>query len=228
MHKLAVFDFDDTLLKGDSFFLFLENFKILNKSFDTPRLALGRKIRFKLGSLVGIFINFLLLPIFARNALKCIILNFYGFRKKVTWDQIFQKYCQNVLVPRFDTEICLRLSQHSLERIIVSASITQYLQYLEENFNVKIIGSPTQVFEPLDMIVAVGRNCAGTQKLKALQMMFKDKDFEVTEFYSDHQRDLPVFIIAKECFCVNPTTILEGYAKQYNWKILKTHASVNS
>ncbi|MFH1512679.1 MAG: HAD family hydrolase [Bacillota bacterium] len=197
----ALFDFDGTLIRGDSILLFL-------------RYAWQKKLCSNLGVLRfiaagGLFAVKLLSPKRAKEA----GLRFLKGRERAALAAAAEDFCQSVLVPRLYTQGVEAVRRHLAagdEVLLVSASPAFYLEPLKRTLGFsEVLG--TQFAADKDGRLTgeiVGLNNRGAQKTLRLQEYFKESgaelDYETSSAYGDSAHDLPMLRLCKHAYAVNP------------------------
>jgi len=185
MKKLAIFDFCDTLVNGqtadDFIYFILKNTK--------PNL-----------------ISKFIISIINRRWVP----NIFGFKKKLLVftlrgipitkiNKFSQKYC-TTLESRLNKSLIKRLIKHSnkdYDIIIVSGGYENYLKYfsIPKIKFIKIIGTRLEVNNKKLTGFIKGRDCMGEEKVKRLDanLNFNKYNLKESYAYSDSLTDMPLF-----------------------------------
>lgn len=83
-------------------------------------------------------------------------------------------------------------------KIIISASPDFLLRYISNKYDSYLIAT---IFD-IDTKKIIGKNCLGEEKVNRLDSYLKCKNYEIVEFYSDSDNDLPLAKISKVSYKV--------------------------
>lgn len=208
---IAVFDFDGTMISGDSIVPFIwQAVKEGHLSpFQLPRLALD-----------------------TRRALKGHITPEEGktqalqFLKTMSPDSraaFCKRFCEHVLMPRVYPKALERLKQHQAQGDVVmllSASPDVYMRHLQPLLQVD-----TVLATPTDEDGVVTHNNRGEEKVRRLQAWAQTQTFAVdwanSFAYGDSAHDLPVMRLCGHSVMVNPKPAMlkaGGTLPQETWR----------
>ena len=196
MQKIAIFDFDDTLIDGQSLDLFYR-FVLSNQSSTTR----------------NVFSRFciLLSRLFAYNPRlrqQVKFLAFWGIRESIL-DLLSSRFCTEVLEKRLLLPVKAELDSHlrlGLSIVVLSAGFQSYLAELFKNSTqIHIIASTYHVSDGLYR--SISEFCYGQRKLELLQHYFLNEtvDWNASYAYSDHISDLPLLLAVG-----NPVVVGKG------------------
>ena len=196
--KFAFFDFDDTLIHGDS------GGKLLKYYLKKHPLSV-----FKLLKVVYHYALYLL-KIEPLNKAKSAWL--YPLDKMS--DQEIEKFYQEVLEPCYYLNVIEELKKKKAEGYtiyICSASVEAYLRFCKLPVD-EILGTKTDIKDGKYTSQMIGKNCKNEEKVKRLNEWAKTNkiDYEIVNFYSDSIADKPLFDIAKNKFWINKGKIENG------------------
>lgn len=208
---IAVFDFDGTLITGDSIVRYLRYAIRQGKLsvFSVPRLLwLG---------LIG------KLGLMSAEEAKSRSLSFL-MRMSSGEQELFNRaFCREELAPRLYVKGLTRMKAHQ-ERgepvILLSASPSCYLKYMRLHLPVTaVLASPT------DRQGRVSLNLRGQQKRRHLQQWTEDEgipvDWENSSAYGNSASDLPVMRLCGHALMVNPKPAMRRQAAdlpEEDWK----------
>lgn len=201
MHKkYALFDFDGTLCKGDSIIRFCTFARKQKLSTRRQLLAgLWAAAQFKAGRITI-------------EKAKQIALQWMEGRSELEMQDVAQRFCREVLVPRFFPEGIAALQKEKEEGAIVlliTASPSFYLMPMKELLGVSdVIGTRMDV-DPSGLYTSlVGDNCRGLQKPLRLAEYLAAKgdrlDYEASAAYGNSTGDLPMLEVCAKKVAVNP------------------------
>ncbi|MBR6754047.1 MAG: HAD-IB family hydrolase [Clostridia bacterium] len=203
--KLALFDFDGTLIKGDSIIAYLRLARHL-KAVSLPRF-LGILLRAPLYA-VGLLSD---------AAYKTHSLQFYAGlspERKVALDRVF---VDEVLLPNLFKQGMAALEakkQEGYHVLLLSASTENYMQYVHE-----ALETDGLVCTRLDENARVILNCKGENKVTLLQEYLKkqqlEADWDSSCAFGDSKSDLAVLNMVGSPIIVNGKRKLKKAAPQY-------------
>ncbi len=197
----ALFDFDGTLIRGDS---------ILLLCLYARRKGLVSWCGM-LGNLRTAFLYGLRLCPAVRAKERA--LSFLWGKTAAEVDAIAEDFCQAVLVPRLRPQGLSAIQSHRTaghEVLLVSASSTFYLKHLQKRLNVNDVIA-TRLDVDADGVFAgrvCGDNCRGLQKPLRLAEYLAAKgdrlDYDTSFAYGDSAGDLPMLRLCAHKVAVNP------------------------
>ena len=179
--SLALFDFDGTMISGDSIVAFLG-------------FALKRKDISLAGYLKGCFFGALyVLKIIGSRQAKSASMKFYhtlNAEKKQALDKAFAESLLNRVYPGARKT----LEQHKSEgahTLLVSASTENYMRYVAEG-----LGFDGLLCTPVERDGSILHNCHGAEKVRRIEKYLEEKqikpDFSASFAYGDSRGDLPM------------------------------------
>lgn len=202
----ALFDFDGTLIGGDSILLFIRYAwrKKLCGAVDILRFLVA-----------GVFFT---LKLISPKRAKEMSLHFLKGTERAAYQAIAEDFCQTVLVPRLypkGREAILAHRQAGHEVLLISASPAFYLQPLQSILGLSAVLG-TQFSTDANgrfggQIVA--SNCRGEEKPKRLRCYLSKTgdtlDSETSSAYGDSAHDLPMLRLCAHAFAINPKPKLQ-------------------
>jgi phosphoserine phosphatase len=210
----AFFDFDDTLLQGDSILYWLR--------FYYRRRPLRRV--FQLLNWTGLLL--FILRLIDSHTLKRIYLYPMSLEQPKALDQMASEFVQKDLAQYLYTPVVQRLWTHHLlghKVVIISASATFYLKHLKIFFPMaEILGSELLFPKPWSWSLPQYRdgNLRGDNKIKRLKALGYGEAGPLAFAYSDHQHDRFLLAFSEFPFCVRPTAKLRQLALTQNWPVM--------
>lgn len=197
----ALFDFDGTLIKGDSIIRFC--------------IYAWKKHWCNLGTLAtGALMGALYLcGLTTAEASKQAALAFLKGRKRDEVDAFARAFCQEVLIPKLYKEGVDEIHRHQengAEVWIISASTAFYLEPLREHLGLSgLIGTRMHVDENGEYSGLIdGHNCRGVEKTLRLAevLAYTDSmvDYETSSAYGDTAGDIPMLMLCAHKNAVNP------------------------
>lgn len=191
---LAIFDFDGTMIRGDSVIAFV-------------RLALKRKqiSRLKYGKLV-LLAGPYYLKWLSDEAYKNIGMRFYYRLSLAEREKLDRDFVRENLLPRVYPKAKACLAERKKENclcLLVSASTENYMQYVSD-----ALGFDQLLCTQMDENGRVVRNCKGREKVNRIQAYLCKQgiapDWEHSFAYGDSKSDLPVLSLCGRGTKVNP------------------------
>lgn len=203
--KLAIFDFDGTLIRGDSIIAYIRLARRL-KAVSLPRF-LGILLRAPLYAL----------GILSDTAYKTYSLQFYAGlspERKIALDRVF---VDEVLLPGLYSQGKAALEgkkQEGYHVLIVSASTENYMQYVHQ-----ALKTAGLICTRLDANARVILNCKGENKVTLLQEYLRknelEPDWDQSCAFGDSKSDLCVMNVVGNPIIVNGKRKLKKAAPQY-------------
>lgn len=191
--KIAFFDFDDTIIHGDSIKYLLTYYVKKHPLSIFNFLKVGwYYMGHKLGNQ----------PI---NKTKSAIL----FPLDKMSNQDLQTFYQKMVVPRYYSNVVQELMDKRREGYyvyIVSASVEAYLQYCDLPVDC-IMGTKVEQVNGKYTSHMIGTNCKKEEKVKRIYEDLKKKgmeiDYEQSYAYSDSEHDIPMLKLVKNRIRIN-------------------------
>ncbi|MBN1777748.1 MAG: HAD family hydrolase [Clostridiales bacterium] len=221
LKTFALFDFDGTMIRGDSILLFMRYAwqKKLCGTFDLLRFAAAG----------GLFTLRLLSP----KRAKELGLRFLKGRNRAAYTRAAESFCETVLKPRLYPRAMEALRKHREagdEVLLISASPTFYLEPLKQMLNLtEVLGTDMETDTSGRFTGRiVGLNCRGDEKPQRLQTYLNEAgaqlDFETSSAYGDSRHDLPMLKLCRHAYAVSPGKKMQKKLKALdgvtvvNWK----------
>lgn len=187
--SLALFDFDGTITKKDSFLEFIKFYR--------------GKLPFFLGLLVLSPLLILMKLKFLRNSkVKEITFGFF-FRNEPY--QKFTEKCKEFslkIIPRLIKQNAfLTLETHVKNGdrvVIVSASAENWLQDWCKSMNIELIGTKLQIINGLITGKIDGKNCYGPEKVTRLKQYLNVSEYQQIYAYGDSRGDYELLELAHQ------------------------------
>lgn len=189
MQQIAVFDFDKTLFKKDSFLLF---YSFIIIKYPTRLIYLPIQV------LSGIL--FLLKIINAKSFKNYFLIYLYNMKLEVLAINLEEFWSQN---QQFNQELLVRLQKFNnsgIATVVVSASPTLFIESACKKIGIKhIIG--TDLTYQNGKYKIVGKNCRGKEKISRLFSFFED-NIQIIGVFSDNKDDQCLLNMSKNSFWV--------------------------
>ena len=204
--RIAFFDFDDTLCKGDSIFPYL-----------LYAIGQGYALWWQVWAALGGYLRWRVNPASASNA-KAWTLSFIKGRSREEMDALGRSFFQHKQSGRFFSagrDELERLRAEGYRVVVVTASAEVYMRLLPE-------------FLPVDDVIAtrcpldgsgcytgeIGPNCKGDEKPRRIQAWLEeqglDVDWHACRAYGDSASDAPMLRLVGRPVLVNPKKSLRN------------------
>ncbi len=197
----ALFDFDGTLIRGDSIVRFL-------------RYAYGRGLC-TMGDLwhAGLWAALYGLGFASAERAKQESLRFVKGRTQAQMQAVAQDFCREVLLPALYPEGEAALRRHSqagAEVLLISASPSFYLEPLKDALPIAEVGATRMHVENGAFTgLMMGENCKGVQKPLRLAEYLAARgdmvDYAASWAYGDSPSDAPMLALCQHKVAVNPS-----------------------
>ena len=196
----ALFDFDGTLIRGDSIILFMRY------AWQKKLCSVLDLFRFLVAG--GLFTFGLLSP----KRAKQMALHFLKGEQRDSYVSASEDFCKNVLIPRLYPLAAEALQKHKTAgepMLLVSASPTFYLEPLKNMLGfTEVLGTDMETDEGGRFTgKIVGINCRGEEKPLRIQA-YLDKmgtqlDTEHSSSYGNSTHDIPMLQLCQNAYAVN-------------------------
>jgi phosphoserine phosphatase len=213
MSTTAFFDYDGTLIEGDSI-LFWQRYYYARR----PWMRV-----FQLANVVGL--GLLAARVIDSHALKRVFLWPLAFEKSAALETLARDFVRDDLVSRFHGPVLARLWAHHKfghHTVVISASGTFYLKYLADFFppGGTLLGTEMKWQGGLLRFPGYhGGNLRGSNKIRRL----RDLGFAAAGrggfAYSDHHHDIPLLTFVDHGHCIRPTAKMAKAAKANGWTV---------
>lgn len=219
MKKLAVFDFDGTLLQIQTIPFFIQQWDKLEYSKISLRKAKAKIIKIFLLNKLKIMKT----DEFRTRAMKDFLVIFSNMYKE-SIDEFFEKASKDAPL-YFNGAILkqLKLAQEKkYQTVLLSGCYESFLKHIADDLNIDaIIGSTINYnqYYKIDYNNPVNL-LSGSSKLERLKKIYSDIDFENSIAYGDSHTDIDLLSEFGTSFAVNPDKILREEAQKHNWEIL--------
>lgn len=210
----AFFDFDDTLLRGDSI-LYWQRYYFKRRP--------ARRV-FQFLNWAGLALR--VVGIIDSHALKRLFLMPMAYEKPEVLDALARDFAREELARRFHAPVLRKLWTHHLlghKVVIISASATFYLKHLKDLLPMAdILGS--EMLWPDRGLWRLPRyrdgNLRGANKITRLKTLGFGDSCPLSFAYSDHHHDAFLLGFAEFPLCTRPTAKLRKLAEGKGWPVL--------
>ena len=216
--NIALFDLDNTLLRGDSDYNWAK-FLIKKNILDQEAYEKKNEIfyqDYQNGTLdVNKYCEFQF-RIFKEN-------------KYIKLDLLRKEYVETIIRPLITKKSVELVNFHKSRGdlcIIITATNSFITQPIAELFNIQhLIGTDPEIIDGEFTGKVKGIPSFQEGKVLRLNHWLKDNNydfntFKESYFYSDSRNDLPLLKIVNHPICVQPDEVLENEAKKNNWQII--------
>jgi HAD superfamily hydrolase (TIGR01490 family) len=209
----ALFDFDKTLLRGESLSLFLRYVagRFRRVLLDLPRLGLWMA-PYAVGAT-------------SKEQMKTRAFRMLRLVPDKERPDLVAAFLDEILKPRIfaaGREMLRRHREQGHTLVLASASCDVYMEPVRRllGFDV-LVSTRTRPTGPNGAPVVVGANCYGQEKVRRLAELdfFENTDWTGSYAYSDHPSDLPMLLLCGHPVAANPNRSLRRMAKREGWEI---------
>jgi HAD superfamily hydrolase (TIGR01490 family) len=209
--SLALFDFCDTLIKGQSISLFLEYLydqeSNLWKKFN---IRLNRKFN----------------PFCSNDSLnyKNYLLRVFRYLDRNQLKMLGKSFCYDVLLKNTRQSVIECLEQHkanNIKCVIVSGGFDIYLTYFALHYGIEYVISSRLKFEGNQFLGKIdGTECLGKNKITKLNHKLRLDNFDLKNSYaySDHSSDKYLLSLVGNAYVIDFGQNIDW--KQKNWKVI--------
>ncbi len=210
----ALFDFDKTLLRGESLGLFLLYLtgRYRRALLDLPRLGLWMA-PYSVGAV-------------SKEKMKTKAFRILRHVPAEERPGLVTAFTDRVLKPRLFAGGLEKVRWHREQGhtlVLASASCDVYMQAAGEllGFDV-LVSTRTRPGGPQGTPVVFGPNCYGQEKVRRMAELefFHRTDWAASYAYSDHPSDLPMLVLCGHPVAANPNRPLRRMALREGWEIL--------
>ncbi|MBN8574404.1 MAG: HAD-IB family hydrolase [Candidatus Kapabacteria bacterium] len=211
--QLAIFDFDDTLYRGQSFD------KYIKFVYERERNFL-RKLLYKLSK---IFIHF---TRFSSKNNKFILTRFMSGLPIERLQSLAEEFVTCDIQTRIIAPVYGYLQNHLQKGdtvIVVSGGLEIYIQIFAKQHNLEY-SIATKIIDNKGIFFSVGEECLGQTKIDRLSLMVNINEFDIinSHVYSDHLSDLPLFeYFGNPHYVAHSTALIPDIVMKKNWDIIR-------
>jgi HAD superfamily hydrolase (TIGR01490 family) len=210
----ALFDFDFTLLRGESLSLFLQfaTRRFQRALLDLPRLG-ARMIPYLLGK-------------YTKTQMKTEVLRILRHVPEEERPVLVAAFLEHILKPRLFPAGREKIRWHREKGhtlILATASPDTYMEPVRKLLQFEaLVGTRTRPTGPNNAPVVVGANCYGEEKVRRMAELdfFESTDWAASYAYSDHPSDLPMLLLCGHRVATNPNRSLRKMAHREGWEIV--------
>ncbi len=209
----AFFDYDGTLIEGDSILYWLR--------FYYGQRPLRRV--FQVANAFGLLLR--LTGLISSHTLKRVFLWPLSFEKPAALDKMAAAFVRDDLSRRFHPTVLDRLREHCSKGdkvVVISASCTFYLNHLRDLLpeGCLLLGTEVEWGKGFfGLPVYVDGNLRGENKIRRLRELGFGDTGRGAQGYSDHHHDIPLLRFVEFPVCIRPTAKLRKLAVAEGWPI---------
>lgn len=200
LRKYALFDFDDTLIRGDSIV------KMCLFAFRRGLIA-----PWELVKITGLSVLYLCGLTTAQKS-KEAAMHFLSGKSETEVEKLAEEFCEKVLLPRLYQDGVKELkakAESGCEVWLISASPAFYLQPLMKHLPITgVIGTRMHVLNGMYTGQMAGENCRGVEKPLRLAEVLASRgdmlDYGQSFAYGDSAGDAPMLALCANKVAVNP------------------------
>jgi len=213
----AFFDFDGTLIRGESG---KYGFKFLREK----GFKMSLPFLLKAFSYYGLY----KLNRITEAEMSDILLNFYRGRREEEFEQYLPEFYHRYIEKDLSPVIMERIEYHRKQGhllVIASASLCYFMNYVKDRLSFDY--ALCTELEKDENGVLTGRPleniCIGEFKRRCVERFASEHgvDLSLSYGYGNHHNDIEFLSIVGHPVVVNPTKILENYARQRGWEIVR-------
>ncbi len=189
--NIAFFDFDGTLIKEDSFILFVK--------------YISSKRKYYTGWLVIVYYFFLSkLGFVSKQEFKEEVISYFMKGREVSELNTYAKnFAENVITTKLIDQAIKQLHFHKNagdKIVIVTASLDLWLQFWCNSRNFELVCSIAEVKDDRITGKLVGRNCIGVEKVSRIKKAYKLEEYPKIYVYGDSKNDLPMLSLGTDAY----------------------------
>ena len=188
---LALFDFDGTITKKDSFFEFIKYYKGLRRFYTGIIILSPFLFLYKVGIIKNWWTKELVFTYFFQNE------PYYVFKKRC------KEFSSNVIPELINPAALVSIKNHIKNDdrvIIVTASFEDTLIDWCESMQLELVGTKILIKDGLVTGKIEGKNCYGIEKVTRLNQHIDLSKFSEIYAYGDSHGDLPMLELADHKF----------------------------
>lgn len=208
---IAIFDFDGTMIKGDSIVPYLVY------AYQKGKLSLSDILGMLPSALLGVA------GLISPEKGKTAALRFLRGMSREEQQAFNTDFLQQRILPKIFPLASKRLLYHRAQNhiiLLVSASSDCYMKHLKDFLPVHdVLASPTS---PEGVVT---RNCKGEEKVRRVWQWVEENglniDWALSSAYGDNKSDAPVMALTGNPLCVNPKKALSKAHPEWpkeNWE----------
>ncbi len=189
--NIAFFDFDGTLIKEDSFILFIKYISSKKKYYIGWLLIVYYYLVSKLG-----FVS--------NQEFKEKVISYFMKGREVSEINTYSiNFAENVIPTKLTDQAIKQLRNHENagdKIVIVSASLDLWLQYWCKTRDFDLVCSIAEVKDERVTGKLVGRNCIGVEKVSRIKKAYKLEEYSKIYVYGDSRNDLPMLSLGTDAY----------------------------
>jgi len=209
----ALFDFDKTLLCGESMSMFI---RFATRRFPRALLELPR---------LGLWMGPYAAKATTKEKMKTRVFRILRHVPEEKRPVLVEEFVEEVLRPRLFPEGQKVVEDHRRQGhtlVLASASCDVYMEAVRGLLDFDLqVSTRTQPTGPDRAPAVIGANCYGEEKVRRLCELdfFENTDWAASYAYSDHPSDLPMLLLCGHPVAANPNRALRKMAQDAGWEI---------
>lgn len=189
--NIAFFDFDGTLIKEDSFLLFVKWISSKKKYLFGWMIIVSYYLFYKSG--------FITQQLFKEKVLKYFIKG----RDQEEIKNYAKKFAEKIIEQKITKQAINRLEYHENARdriVVVSASLDLWLQPWCKIRKYDVVCSIAEITDGRITGKLVGKNCIGEEKVIRIKKAYKLEEYSKIYVYGDSENDRPMLSIGTDAY----------------------------
>lgn len=189
--NIAFFDFDGTLIKEDSFLLFVKWISSKKKYLFGWMIIVSYYLFYKSG--------FITQQLFKEKVLKYFIKG----RDQEEIKNYAKKFAEKIIEQKITKQAIKRLEYHENARdriVVVSASLDLWLQPWCKIRKYDVVCSIAEITDGRITGKLVGKNCIGEEKVIRIKKAYKLEEYSKIYVYGDSENDRPMLSIGTDAY----------------------------
>ncbi|MGM0579217.1 MAG: HAD family hydrolase [Bacteroidota bacterium] len=189
--SIAFFDFDGTITRKDSLWLFLKFFSGTGTFY------------MKIIPLIPALVFFTMGMISSKKVKEKIFKKFFKDCDIAEFEERCKKFTQQILINHFRPEILNKISWHrdnGHQIVVVSASPKNWINYWCQDQGIDLIATELEVQNGKLTGQIAGKNCKGKQKVIRIKQKYNLEEFDTVYAYGDSQGDKEMLSMADRAF----------------------------
>ncbi|WP_296622203.1 HAD family hydrolase [Marivirga sp.] len=189
--SIAFFDFDGTITKEDSMWLFLKY------------LSGNSKFYLNIIPLIPVLVLFKLNLISSKNGKEAIFKKFFKNCDLILFEEHCKKFTQQILINQMRPEVLNKMTWHKEndhQIVVVSASPKNWINYWCEDQGIDLIATELEIQNGKLTGKIAGENCKGKQKVIRIKQKYDLGKFDTVYAYGDSTGDKEMLSMADRAF----------------------------
>jgi phosphatidylglycerophosphatase C len=189
--SIAFFDFDGTITRKDSMWLFLKYFSGISSFYIKIIPLIPALVLFKLGI------------ISSKKIKESVFMKFFKNYESVLFEEKCKIFAEQILIHHMRPEALRKIALHMERRhqiVIVSASPKNWIKYWCDDKNINLVATELEVINGKLTGRLEGENCKGKQKVIRIKQNYNLEKYEMVYAYGDSKGDKEMLAMADKAF----------------------------